>query len=155
MTALKPKRYKWTDQEKEDILAVLLPRLAQGEPLALILREDGMPGVSTVYEWGYADEAIAERIAHAREDGEEAIAANCLEIADLSNPEDVQVAKLRIHTRFQLLARWNPDKWGEKARQHAPVAAQAPTVVVVGIEPRAARPALEGEVVVKAIGVED
>ncbi len=161
MTAMTTKRYKWTDEEKEAVLDLILPRLSTGEPLAVICREEGMPGLSTVYDWRDQNEDIAGRIARARLEGEEALAAETLSIADdastdfrhgpkgtLVETDSVQRAKLRIHTRFQLLARWNPDKWGEKARTHAPAPPAAPQVLVVGIEPKGMRrEALEGEAV--------
>ena len=70
---------------------------------------------------------MAGRFGRAREKGEEAIAAECLDIADDTsqdmidtaygprlNTEHVQRSKLRIETRLKLLAKWNPKKWGDK-----------------------------------------
>lgn len=92
-----------------------------------------MPGLRTVYDWTAANTELSARIARAREDGEEIIAAGCLEIADDSrndwvekfgkegefagwqfNAEHVQRSKLRIETRLKLLAKWNPKKYGDK-----------------------------------------
>ena len=90
-----------------------------------------MPHWSAVYGWMEADKEFSHRIARARENGEEVIAQECLEIADNAkndwmeangqdavayrlNGEHVQRSKLRIETRLKLLAKWNPKKWGEK-----------------------------------------
>ena len=106
-------------------------RLAKGEPLAVICRDDHMPHPTTVRDWMAADESISRAIARAREDGEDAIAATCLTIADDAtndwmernghdspgytlNGEHVQRSKLRIDTRLKLLAKWNPKKYGDK-----------------------------------------
>ena len=110
-----------------ELLDTICKRLARGEPLAAICREDGMPGRTTVWEWERADKTISERIARAREEGEEAIAADCLAIADdatgdfrmgekspLVDTDHIQRSKLRIETRLKLLAKWNPGKWGDK-----------------------------------------
>jgi hypothetical protein len=113
-------------------------RIAQGETLRAICREDGKPSKSKVYSWldpkhqDYSAD-FAGRFADARARGEDAIAQECLEIADNAtndwmeqhseesanagyklNGEHVQRSKLRIETRLKLLAKWNPKKWGEK-----------------------------------------
>lgn len=108
-------------------------RLSKGEPLAQICRDDHMPDASTVRDWQADDEALSRAIARAREEGEDAIAAECLTIADnatndwmernsqenpgyILNGEHVQRSKLRIETRLKLLAKWNPKKWGDKVQ---------------------------------------
>ncbi len=73
-------------------------------------------------------EPVSLAIARAREDGEDHMAADCLNIAD-DNGRDIRVsdegvettdhdviqrAKLRIETRLKLLAKWNPKKYGDK-----------------------------------------
>jgi hypothetical protein len=113
-------------------------RIEQGETLRAICREEGKPCFRSVYNWldakhkDYSAE-FATRFACAREKGEDAIAQECLEIADNAtndwmelhseesanagyklNGEHVQRSKLRIDTRLKLLAKWNPKKWGEK-----------------------------------------
>lgn len=112
--------------------AEIADRLSKGEPLAVICRDEGMPGVQTVYDWRDAHPEFAVAIARAREDGFDAIAAECLEIAEdgshdyktkkRSNGEEyeefdsehVQRSKLRIDTRLKLLAKWDPKRYGEK-----------------------------------------
>lgn len=107
-------------------------RLAEGEPLRQICRDENMPAWRTIYDWLLNDKDFSARIAHARELGEEAIAQECLDIADNAtndwmetygrdgaelyklNGEHIQRSKLRIETRLKLLAKWNPRKWGEK-----------------------------------------
>lgn len=107
-------------------------RIAKGEPLRQICRDEHMPHWTVVYDWQTANKDFSLRIAHARELGEEAIAQECMEIADNAtndwmekqgkdgtelyqlNGEHIQRSKLRIETRLKLLAKWNPRKWGEK-----------------------------------------
>ena len=119
---------KYTPTLAEEIVA----RIAKGEPLRQICRDEHMPAWRTIYDWQAADKEFSARIAQARELGEEAIAQECLEIADNAtndwmekvgrdgtelyqlNGEHVQRSKLRIETRLKLLAKWNPRKWGEK-----------------------------------------
>jgi hypothetical protein len=72
---------------------------------------------------------LSVAIARAREIGYDAIAEDCLRIADDAsndwmetehgprlNAEHVQRSKLRIETRLKLLAKWNPKKYGERVQ---------------------------------------
>lgn len=104
-------------------------QLSDGIPLREICRQAGMPPWQTVYSWMDRDAALVEAIARARELGYDAIAEDCLRIADDTandyvetehgprlNAEHVQRSKLRIETRLKLLAKWNPKKFGERVQ---------------------------------------
>ncbi|TAN29577.1 MAG: terminase [Castellaniella sp.] len=110
-----------------ELAAEICERLSTGEPLAVICRDDHMPGVQTVSDWSRVHEDLAVNIARARDIGHDALAAQCLEISDnethdwvmtkkgmLTNEVAVGRAKLQIWTRLQLLAKWNPKKYGDK-----------------------------------------
>jgi len=114
------------------IVDEICDRLSDGVPLSIICRDAHMPSRKTVYNWMEADPNISTRIAEARDDGEEILAAQCLEIADTPQIGEVTTAKgngkvevrredmlghrkLRVWTRMQLLARWNPKKWSGRA----------------------------------------
>ena len=121
-----------TDKYTTALADEVVLRISGGEPLRQICRDEHMPHWTDVYEWQNRDKIFAQRIAHARELGEEAISQECMEIADNAhndwmevngregetayklNGEHVQRSKLRIETRLKLLAKWNPRKWGEK-----------------------------------------
>lgn len=108
----------------------ILRRVAEGEFLATVCREDGMPHPSTFRDWVNAYEELSRRFAHAREDGEEAILAGTLAIADerdgkaiMADGQEVAVVfdstaiqrnKLRVDTRLKALAKFNPKRWGDK-----------------------------------------
>jgi len=109
------------------VAARMCEQLANGVPLREICRQDGMPPWQTVYSWMERDASLVEAIARARELGYDAIAEDCLRIADDTsndymetehgprlNAEHVQRSKLRIETRLKLLAKWNPKKYGER-----------------------------------------
>lgn len=103
-------------------------RLAKGEPLAAICRDDHMPSDRTVRNWMEKDAAFSSAIARAREVGFDAIAAECLEIADetafdtkkgpndadICNSEWISRSRLRVETRLKLLAKWDPKRYGDK-----------------------------------------
>lgn len=115
----------------DDVAAALLDRLRSGEPLAEICRSEGMPSARLVSLWKETRDGFAAEFARARDEGFDAIAADCLSIADtvLEGVETVVKddgrteerrgdmlghRKLRIETRLKLLAKWDPRRYGEK-----------------------------------------
>lgn len=111
-----------------ELMQEIYRRLSDGEPLRQICRGEGMPDPSTIWDWAKKDADISQAIARARELGEDAIADECMEIADdatndwmlqrngpaLINKDNVLRSKLRIETRLKLLAKWNPKKYGDR-----------------------------------------
>lgn len=105
-------------------------RLSEGEPLAQICRDNHMPKVTTVWEWGKKDQKFSESIACARVEGFDSIAADCLKISDTPveaireklSKDGVETTKedalghrrLQIETRLKLLAKWDPKRYGDK-----------------------------------------
>ncbi len=122
----------------EEIAGRICERLSEGESLREICRDEAMPHFNTVYEWcdtksGAYRVGLDVRIAQARARGFDAIAAECLRIADDAtndymerrrseedapttafDAEHVQRSKLRIETRLKLLAKWDPKRYGDK-----------------------------------------
>ncbi len=105
-------------------------RIAEGEPLRAICRDDHMPAWQTVYDWKNKHTDFAKSLAIARELGFDAIAEEALIIAD-TPVEGVRTEtsdngmkevredmlghrKLQIETRLKLLAKWSPKKYGDK-----------------------------------------
>lgn len=99
--------------------------------MAEICRQPGMPRLSTVYDWMGVDAELAGKIARARDDGFERIAVDALRIANTPQIGEIEIdkgngivevrradmiehRKLQIHTRLQLLAKWNPKKYGDR-----------------------------------------
>ena len=110
--------------------------LSEGVPLREICRMEGMPPWRNIYFWMARDEDLSAHIARAREMGYDNIAEERLDIADnstndwmdrefrnahgkieverVADTEHIQRSKLRIETRLKLLAKWKPEKYGEK-----------------------------------------
>lgn len=110
-----------------EIVQEICRRLSTGEPLAVICRDEHMPAARTVRDWAEQDEKVSAAIARAREEGFDALAAQCIEIADderhdwlmtkkgdITNEVAIARAKLRVETRLKLLAKWDPKRYGEK-----------------------------------------
>lgn len=143
------------------LVEAICAKLAEGVPLTEICNAKGMPAPRTVRDWIGSDPEVSAAIARAREDGFDAIAAECLEIADDSrndwmermaangdpiaiqfNGEHVQRSRLRVETRLKLLAKWDPKRYGDKVQQEVsgPNGGPIETAVTV-VERRIVRPA--------------
>jgi hypothetical protein len=119
----------------EEVAEAICLRIAEGEPLRVMCREEGMPAWRTVYDWIAANEDFAARFARAREAGFDAIAEDCLRIADATEHDTIMVgqgdneheaantewisrSKLRVETRLKLLAKWSPKRCYRNRPQH-------------------------------------
>lgn len=106
--------------------------IAEGKPLREFCRQNGIAW-RTVYDWLEAEPDFATRFARARDVGADAIAEQALEIADTpiegvrtetttgedSTTKEVREdmlghRKLQVETRLKLLAKWFPQKYGDK-----------------------------------------
>ncbi|HEY1246085.1 MAG TPA: hypothetical protein VGF29_14760 [Hyphomicrobiaceae bacterium] len=124
----------------EEIAAVIVTRLAAGEPLRTICRNDRMPDESTVRGWALdPDHPFAKRYALAREMGFFSMADELLEIADdarndfmermtrsgevetVVNEEVLARSRMRIATRQWLLAKALPQTFGDRLEQNLKV----------------------------------
>lgn len=112
--------------------AEIIQRLSAGEPLATICKDDHMPAVRTVSDWKMAHDDFSANFARARDEGHDAIAAECKTIADtpmvgertemdangkverIIKEDMLGHRKLQIETRLKLLAKWDPRRYGEK-----------------------------------------
>jgi hypothetical protein len=130
-------------QNKEQLKADLLKWIANGETLADFCREKGI-GRTTVHQWRHEDDEFNERFARARDNGYDQIADSCFRIADEMPPTDdngrtdsgfVSWQKNRIYTRLQLLAKWDPKRYGERkilaGDEEAPLKVEAIERVIV------------------------
>lgn len=117
-----------------EIAQAIVEQLSDGVPLREICRQDGMPAWRTMYDWLEKDDELSARVARARALGYDAIAEQCIDIADDStqdyvetekgqsyNSEHVQRSKLRVETRLKLLACWASSKYGNKQHIEATI----------------------------------
>lgn len=134
----------WSQRDREDVVKDILQLFEDGENLRFICRLPYMPSRTLLHRWMEEDPTLNERIARARVLWRASLEDECAEIADGANAGNVDVAKLRIWTRLQLLdradavAKANPPK----VRGYVP-----PEVRFIGVEPYRP-PALEGEATV-------
>ena len=104
--------------------------IADGVPLRQYCRRPGSPAWRTVYRWLEERDDFAARFAKARRLGFDAIAEDTMEIGDtpevgeivttsekdgttIRREDMVAHRKLRVWTRLQLLAKWDPRRYGD------------------------------------------
>lgn len=111
---------KWPREDRPKIIQAICARLANGEPMAVICRTEGMPSHDTVMDWAKQCEDAARSIARAREHGWDAIAERARMTARGMSGErgdssgDWQRDKLIIETDLKLLAKWDPKRYGDR-----------------------------------------
>lgn len=108
-------------------------RLAMGESMRSICRDESMPAMSTVFKWLRENEEFSQQYARAKEESADALFEDLLEIADdgsndwmernnadgsnggwAVNGEHIQRSRLRIDARKWAMSKLKPKKYGEK-----------------------------------------
>ena len=120
-----------------EIARIICEQLSEGVPLRQICRDnEGFPAWRTVYDWMGRDPELSASIARARDIGYDAIAEECLHIADnqtitervtetedpktkailrsVIRSDDVNARRLQVETRLKLLAKFHPTKYGDR-----------------------------------------
>ncbi|ELY4740640.1 DNA packaging protein [Cronobacter sakazakii] len=117
----------------EELAEIICLRLAEGESLRSVCRDEGMPSKQAVLRWLARNESFRAQYVRAKEEGAEAIAEELFDIADDGsndwmekldkdgeaigyqlNGEHVQRSKLRIDTRKWYLSKIMPKKYGDR-----------------------------------------
>jgi hypothetical protein len=116
----------------DEIAAEICTRMAHGETLAEICRSEGMPDRATVYRWTEANEGFRSAYARARIELFDHWAEEIVSIADDGSNdwmerrkrngeletkldyEHVQRSNTRIDARKWLLAKLQPEKYGDR-----------------------------------------
>ncbi len=118
----------------EDLAINICARLAAGEPLVKMCRDESMPGVTSVYRWLASNEVFREMYTRAREDQADTLADEIITIADESQMgtktttrtngvtdtvtgDMVERSKLRVDARKWIASKLKPKKYGEFMRQ--------------------------------------
>lgn len=142
-----------------ELAALICERLAAGETLRAICRDEGMPAHPTILGWTKTNQEFSDQYARAREQGYGLLAEELLEIADdgtndyvererengtkhvVFDAEHVQRSRLRVDTRKWLLSKALPKIYGDKI-QHtggsegdAPISLQV--IELVAVKPNA------------------
>lgn len=110
------KRHGRPSDFNNDIAAEICGKLAEGQSLNSICKEDGMPHMSTVFRWLAVHESFRDNYVRAREVQADVFADEMTDIADdaEADPAHVAKAKLRIDTRKWIASKLKPKKYGDK-----------------------------------------
>jgi len=122
-----------------ELADLICERLACGESMRSVCRDDSMPAMSSVFKWLRENSHFSEQYAKAKEESADALVEDMLDIADnqVSQPvllegqpvvingevvksidgPSVQHAKLRVDTRKWAASKLKPKKYGEKIQQ--------------------------------------
>lgn len=119
----------------EELAAEICARLATGDSMRTVCKEDAMPAMSSVFLWLSKHKEFSEQYAIAKEQAAEALAEEMFDIADNSsndwmeahsedaglaafklNGENIQRARLRVDVRKWYLSKIKPKKYGEKVQ---------------------------------------
>lgn len=153
------------EYDRTKVTAAICARLSTGEPMAVICRDLGLP-VRTVNDWRKADAEVAAQFDEARDLGFDAIARECLLIADTPqlgvieklelvnakngrtkmvvterrNEDMLGHRKLQIETRLKLLAKWDSRRYGDKVQlaNHEGGELPAPQFIIQPVKAREA-----------------
>ena len=102
----------------EDVGAEIVHRVAMGESIAAICRQEGMPGQRTVHHWLVQNGPFRQALMGARGSFADRIVEESLDIADDvasgASHEAVGHARLRIQARQWLASKYRPAAYGEK-----------------------------------------
>ena len=131
------------DQETTHAICV---RLARGETLRAICRDEEFPPESTVRTWALEDvDGFAARDAYARQLGLDAMADQLLEIADDSsgdfttdangnrtpNNEHINRSRLKVDVRKWHLSKLAPKRYGDKVDVNVGPEGGAPSIMII------------------------
>jgi hypothetical protein len=130
-----------------DMALAICERIADGESLRAICKDDDMPARSTVFRWLSLEEGFSDLYARAKEESAELFAEEIVEIADeregkaiMADGQEVAVVfdgnavarnRLRVDARKWVAAKLKPRKYGDKIQQEVTGADGAPLTVVV------------------------
>ena len=115
----------------QELFDRICERIADGESLRTICKDDDMPNKGTVFRWLASDPKLGDQYARSREEQADFIFDEVLEIADdarndwmerrgeddagwVANGEHIQRSRLRIDARKWMAGKLRPKVYGEK-----------------------------------------
>lgn len=116
----------------DEVRATILARLAKGESLRAICRDETMPDASTVHEWVIKEPQFAQQYTRARELQADMLVDEILEIADDNSRDVIQYedgegnitervnhdhinrSRLRVDARKWFASKVFPKRYGDK-----------------------------------------
>ena len=114
-----------------EIADAICERLANGESLRSICRDENMPDERTVRDWVISDHnGFSPHYTRARDIALDRMADDVIDIADTA--DDPQKARLRFDARRWYLSKLAPKRYGDKLL-HTGGDGEGPVMVVTGV----------------------
>lgn len=115
----------------QEIADLICERLAGGESLRTICKDESLPARRTVVGWRNTNAEFMRQYARARDDQAELYADEIVDICDetMADNEHVALARLRVDNRKWILSKLKPGTYGDKV-QHANAAGDGNVAVV-------------------------
>ncbi len=115
----------------EELADAICTRLAQGESMRSVCRDEDMPVMDTMWRWIREKEGFSEQYARAKQECADALVEEMMDIADDGsndwmdrmnpdspgyqlNGESIQRSRLRVDTRKWVASKLKPKKYGDK-----------------------------------------
>ena len=98
----------------EELADAICTRLAQGESMRSVCRDEDMPVMQTMWRWIREKAEFSEQYARAKQESADAIIEDILDIAD--EGEDVARDRLRIDARKWVASKLKPKKYGDTTK---------------------------------------
>jgi len=114
----------------EDLAVEICTRIAEGQSLTKICKDEHMPTVATVYRWLFKDKDFCDKYARAREDQADTYSDEIVDIGEevpmmvitdedgkvtkRVDPAGIQRNRLRVDARKWVASKLKPKKYGER-----------------------------------------
>jgi hypothetical protein len=97
----------------EELAEQILDRLAAGESMVQICKDEDMPGLRTVMRWAKENEAFGIGYAHAREAQAEVMDDKILNAADAANAVNAVAQRVKVEAYKWRAAKLAPKRYGD------------------------------------------
>ena len=127
----------WKNSTKftQKIFDEICLRIAEGESLRKICKDEKMPNITTVWHWLNNNEALDKQYARAREEQAETLVDEMIDIADYKkydtyldedgrekiNQEVITRSRLRVDARKRVASKVKPKKFGDYTKVQAEI----------------------------------
>ena len=110
----------------QELTDIVCARIADGQSLRRISRDEGMPGLTTIFTWLREYPEFRDQYELAKASQADAMEDDMLDIADMPpamtpdgkvDSADVAHMRLRIDTRKWIASKLKPKKYGDKIEQ--------------------------------------
>jgi hypothetical protein len=114
----------------QELFDEICERIANGESLRKICKDDKMPNLTSVWKWLNNNEELSKQYARAKEEQAELFADEITEISDAEMPKDafgkidaaaVNQARLKIDSRKWIASKLKPKKFGDYTKVQAEI----------------------------------